>query len=192
MNFLSLAEKSRSCRRFIEDAPVTETDLKWLLECARLSPCGRNAQELRFITVANRDLSARLVALSRWATAIKDWNGPASGERAPAFIAVLIPEKSSDILYIDTGLVSQTINLAANSRNLATCIIMSFDHNEAARLLAPPAGYKIAVIIAVGMPAEQRVLESIPQNGSVAYWRDEKGIHHVPKRSLSELIVKSF
>jgi len=33
------------------------------------------------------------------------------------------------------------------------------------------------------------VLETI-RNNDVKYWRDEKGVHHVPKRTLEEVILR--
>ena len=41
-----------------------------------------------------------------------------------------------------------------------------------------------------GEPAEKVVLEGLPNDGSTKYYRDEQDVHHVPKRSLEELIVE--
>ena len=53
MNFRELAVKARTCRRFYEDQPLTMADLEWLVDCARLAPSAKNAQELRFSLVAH-------------------------------------------------------------------------------------------------------------------------------------------
>ena len=50
-------------------------------------------------------------------------------------------------------------------------------------------GYEIQAVIAIGHPKEQIVLEEIGTDGDVRYWRDEQGVHHVPKRSLAEIIL---
>ena len=44
-------------------------------------------------------------------------------------------------------------------------------------------------MLALGYPKEEVVIERIRYNGSVVYWRDSQGVHHVPKRDLDELIV---
>ncbi len=39
---------------------------------------------------------------------------------------------------------------------------------------------------------EQVVLETIDPNDSIKYWRDDEGIHHVPKRKLEDIIVTVY
>ena len=34
------------------------------------------------------------------------------------------------------------------------------------------------------------VIEDVPPSGDIRYWRDAQGVHHVPKRSLDDLIVE--
>jgi uncharacterized protein YcfL len=34
------------------------------------------------------------------------------------------------------------------------------------------------------------VVEALEPGGDVRYWRDAQGVHHVPKRSLEEIILK--
>lgn len=46
---------------------------------------------------------------------------------------------------------------------------------------------KIMYVIALGKPVEKIVLEEIG-DGDYKYWRDATGTHHVPKRTLEELI----
>jgi hypothetical protein len=33
------------------------------------------------------------------------------------------------------------------------------------------------------------VIEALAESGDFKYWRDEQGIHHVPKRDLDEIII---
>ena len=39
-------------------------------------------------------------------------------------------------------------------------------------------------------PAETVVLDDVEEGGDVGYWRDDAGVHHVPKRRLDELILE--
>lgn len=192
MNFLELVKDARSCRRFDESRPLTQADLNWLLDCARMAPSARNAQDLRFITVLNGSVMQKLFQLTRWAGALKDWNGPQPGERPTAFIAVLMPERGGDLLCYDTGIACQTIQLAATSRGYGACMIQSFDRKAATALLQVPEGLKIALLIGLGVAKEKRVADQMPASGSVAYWRDAQGVHHVPKRAVAELLVMEF
>lgn len=189
MDFFELVTEARSCRRFDESRPLSQSDLEWLVECARRSPCGKNAQDLRFITASGQNVCGKLVEASKWASAIAGWNGPKPGERPTAFIATLAPESSGDLARFDAGIANQTFNLGAASRGWGSCVILSFNHGEAAKLLQLPAGYKISLLIALGFPAEKRVIEDLEPGASFNYWRDEQGVHHVPKRRIEELIV---
>lgn len=192
MDFLELAREARSCRRFEESKPLSFGDLEWLLNCARLSPCARNAQRLRFITINQGEVCQKLFSLTRWAGALKDWGGPKPGERPTAFIAVLMPAEGGDLLWADAGIACQTIQLAATSKGWGACIIFSFDREKSPALLQVPAGYKIALLMGLGVAAEKRVVDNMPPEGSFNYWRDEAGVHHVPKRGLAELILNKF
>lgn len=192
MDFLELVREARSCRRFIESQPLTESDLDYLLECARLAPSGRNAQELRFITVRGPEALGRLFSLTRWAGALKDWGGPHPGERPTAFIAVLMPQRGGDILCFDVGIACQTIQLAAASRGWGACMIYSFERPAARELLKVSDDYKIALLVGLGAALEKRVVDPMPPDGSFAYWRDESMTHHVPKRGLDELVLARF
>lgn len=189
-DFMDLIKETRSCRRFKENEPLDMKDLEWLTECARLSSSARNAQELRFMLVSEQAICNELVGISRWATAIKGWNGPEPGERPTGFIIILAPEKSGDILLYDAGIASQSIQLGAVCRNWASCIILSFDHQKIRDIIEIPDSFKPLLIIALGYPAEKRVLENMKENESHNYWRDEVGVHHVPKILLEDLIIK--
>jgi hypothetical protein len=52
-----------------------------------------------------------------------------------------------------------------------------------------PKKYQIPLIIALGKPKENIIIEEVDSSGDIIYWRDEKMTHHVPKRSLDELII---
>ncbi len=192
MDILQLIKDSRSCRRFDESVPLIQADLNWLLECASFAPSAKNAQELRFMTVLKGAVMEKLFPLTRWAGALKDWNGPQPGERPTAFIAVLMPDRGGDLLCYDTGIACQTIQLAAATRGWGACMIQSFDRKAATGLLQVPEGMKIALLMGLGAAKEIRVADQMPADGSYAYWRDDKGVHHVPKRSVAELLIMEF
>jgi len=48
--------------------------------------------------------------------------------------------------------------------------------------------FKIALVIALGVPVEKVVIDDMAESGSVVYWRDSNQVHHVPKRKFKELI----
>ena len=69
------------------------------------------------------------------------------------------------------------------------CIIASIKRERLAEILKIPEHLKIIQVIALGKPAEEVQIEEM-KNNHIEYWRDEREVHHVPKRSLEELIIK--
>ena len=47
---------------------------------------------------------------------------------------------------------------------------------------------KIDYCIAFGYPKEEVVLEDIPADGDIKYYRDSKQVHHVPKIRIEDVI----
>ncbi|MDR1777453.1 MAG: nitroreductase family protein [Desulfovibrio sp.] len=191
-DFRAVVEAARTCRRFEEDKPLSMADLEWLVECARLAPSARNAQTLRFTLVGPGQTCNELFSLTRWAGALKDWGGPHPGERPTAFVVILMPEDAGELVRFDVGIAAQTIHLAANSKGWGCCMIQSFDHVAVPKLLQIPSGMKPALVLGLGVAKEIRKVAPMPADGSFAYWRDEQGVHYVPKRGIAELIAARF
>ena len=87
--FDALVRRARTCRRFDESMRVPREFLLELAELAHLAPCGANAQRLRFHVVSGSEDCARVFDELAWAGALKDWPGPAEGERPTGYIAIL-------------------------------------------------------------------------------------------------------
>jgi hypothetical protein len=65
----------------------------------------------------------------------------------------------------------------------------SIQRDRLRELLKIPAALDILLVIALGRPRETVVLEEVGPEGSIKYWRDEQGVHHVPKRRLEDIIL---
>ena len=129
-NFQDLVRSSRSYRRFAEDEPLSYGDLAALVNAARFAPSGNNMQTLRFhIAVEPAERSAIFSRL-HWAAQLRDWNGPAAGERPTGYIAVCAPKAlaANPIRLIDTGIAAQTIALAAASRGPGSARTLGAEH----------------------------------------------------------------
>jgi hypothetical protein len=35
-------------------------------------------------------------------------------------------------------------------------------------------------------------IDPLGPDGDIRYWRDDQGVHHVPKRALEEIIIEGF
>ena len=65
---------------------------------------------------------------------------------------------------------------------LGGCFIGAINKDKLRQELNIAPELTILLIIALGEPAEEVVIESTADtNGNIRYWRGEDGIHHVPK-----------
>lgn len=184
-----LVIRNRSCRRFDEQHIVERTTLEQLVDLARLSPSAANLQPLKYILACDPQTNARIFPHLAWAGYLKDWPGPAEGQRPAAYIVVLGDTQITRNVGCDHGIAAQTILLGATEQGLAGCMIGLIAREKLRADLHIPAQYEILLVIALGKRREQAVIEQAADPENIKYWRDEDDIHHVPKRSLAEVIL---
>ena len=180
---------NRSYRRFDEAVALDEATLRELVDLARLSPSAANLQPLKYVLVNSTDAREQVFPCLKWAAALRDWEGPAEGERPSAYIVVLGDTEAAKNFAYDQGIAAQTIMLGAVARGLGGCIMASITRGRLAEVLELDERFEILLVLALGKPVEQVKLEPVGEDGSLTYWRDENQIHHVPKRDLSELVL---
>jgi len=190
MKLKEIIKRSRSYRRFDQKRSIPENILRELVELARFSPSAVNQQALKFMLSNTSKMNDLIFPALKWAGYLKEWNGPGEGERPPAYIVVLGDRKISQVFGCDHGIAAQSILLGAVEKGLGGCMLGSIDMDLLRENLNIPERYQILLVIALGKPAEKVVLEDMEEGGSTEYYRDEKDVHHVPKRTLKELIVR--
>ena len=181
--------KNRSTRRFIENQSIPKQSLKEWINLARLCPSARNAQPLKYIYSNDHETNDRIFPLLQWAGYLEDWDGPEEGERPAAYIIVLGDTSISEAFECDAGIAMQSILLAAREVGYAGCIIGSIDRKKMQKKLKIVSEFKILYVLALGFPGEEIRIEETGEDGNIRYWRDENGIHHVPKRPLKEIQI---
>lgn len=189
MNLKELIFKTRSYRRFDESYRIGAKTLESLIDLARLSASGANKQPLKYLCCNTEEDCEKIFPYIAWAGYLKDWQGPDKGERPSAYIIIIGDKSVSDIFGVDHGIASQSIMLGATEAGLGGCIIGSIKREELHEELSFPDHFEILLILALGKPVENVIVEDL-KDGNVRYWRDENQNHHVPKRSLKDLIIK--
>jgi nitroreductase len=189
MNLTELLQKNRSYRRFHEEERISGAQLEKWIGLARYTASGRNMQPLKYAGSVNPQLNAEIFSNLGWAGYLSEWNGPSVGERPSAYIIVLQDKSISENRYCDDGIAVQTIMLGAVEDGFGGCIIGSVNKAKVAKILKLPDHLEIIWVLALGKPAETVVIEDMTDN-NVKYWRDEKQVHHVPKRKPEELIYQ--
>ncbi len=183
--FADLVRKARTYRRFDESDPIPVETLRGFVDIARIVPCGGNSQRLRYMIVSTPEDRATIFPMLAWAAALKDWPGPAEGERPTGYIVILSEANDGTSL----GIAAQTMQLAATEAGYGACMMGAIKRDEIKKAFNIPESMNVHLVMAIGRPAETVVIEPMPPDGKTAYWRSCDGVHHVPKRSLDDVLV---
>ena len=184
-----LVSRNRSYRRFYQGISIELETLRELVDLARLSASSQNKQPLKYAISNDSRKNALIFSCLAWAKYLKDWAGPAGGERPSAYIVVLGDTEISQSFGYDCGIASQSILLGATEKGLGGCMLASIQRENLRNALGIPLRYEILLVIALGKPREKVVIDKVGPNGDIKYWRDDDDIHHVPKRALDDIII---
>ncbi|MFC1901140.1 nitroreductase family protein [Chloroflexota bacterium] len=184
-----LVLQNRSYRRFDQSVEISMETLKELVDLARNSASATNRQPLKYILSNEPEKNAKVFETVGWAGLLKDWPGPAEGERPSAYIVILLDTEIAQNAGCDHGIAAQSILLGATEKGLGGCMLGSANKDALRKNLSIPEKYDIALVVALGKPGEKVVLETMGEDGSFAYWRDAESVHYVPKRKLDDIII---
>jgi nitroreductase len=187
-----LVRENRSYRRFYQDVAVGRETLRDLVALARLSATASNLQPLKFILSCSPDTNATIFRHLHWAGYLKDWAGPKEGERPAAYVIILGDRSIRKKFSCDHGIAAQTMLLGAVELGLGGCMLARVDQDDLRKALRIPDQYEIQLVVALGKPKETVVIEDLGTDGDIKYFRDAVGVHHVPKRSMDELILREY
>lgn len=180
---------NRSYRRFHEDVAIDMQTLRELVDLGRLSASGSNMQPLKYVLSCDPERNGQVFSTLAWAGYLSDWTGPTEGERPSAYIIILCDTEIRKDPGCDHGIAAQSILLGAAERGLGGCMIGSIKRDELREILEIPNQYEISLTLALGQPKETVVLEDVKPDDDIKYYRDDEDVHHVPKRSLDEIIL---
>jgi nitroreductase len=175
-----LIKKNRTYRRFYEDFEIKRNALEELVDLARLSASAANRQPLKYIISCDKNKNDLIFTTLAWAGYLKP----------SAYIVMLNDTEITKNYWCDPGIAAQSILLGATEKGLRGCIFASVKRDELRSVLKIEERYEILYVLAVGKPREKVVLETVGLEGDIKYWRDSQGVHHVPKRSLKEIILE--
>jgi nitroreductase len=144
-----------SVRKYKKD-DVSDDLIKEVIEAARLAPSANNKQPWKFIVVKDPEKRRKIGEPTTWAKFIKD---------APVLIVGCVTEKSFkmggwyDSSILDIGIAMEHIALQATHLGLGTCWIGDFDEKLVKELLEIPDDIRVAALMTLGYPLENRIPE---------------------------------
>lgn len=160
--FLDLVDKRESTRNF-SDKPVERELVKRCIEAGRLAPSACNSQPWRFHLIENKDLRKELAQ----ATLQKGTGLNKFVLTAPMLVVITVDKGNlrtkvgqmiSGLPYylIDVGIVAEHFCLQATEVGLGTCMIGWFNEKRIKELIQMNRDERIALLIAVGYPSEDK------------------------------------
>lgn len=189
MDLAELVRKNRSYRRYDGKHTVSLQTMRDLVGLARITPSAMNRQPLKYIISCGSDTNARIYETLSWAGSLKDWDGPQPHERPTAYVVILVDKDLNPNAGNDTGIAAQTMLLAAVEMGLGGCMVGAINRPALTEVLSIPEGLEPGLVLAIGKPVEEVVLEDAEPGGSVTYYRRPDQSHHVPKRTMGEILV---
>jgi len=160
MNFMEIAEKRQSCRRYDTQRPVEEEKLQAILRAGQLAPSACNGQPYHF-TVCKGE-AAKTVAIATKGTGLNHFV-----EQAPVMIVVSEEPyvasaalgarlKGNDYRSIDIGIAAAYLTAEAAAQGLGTCILGWFDDEKIREVCH--LQFQVRLVICVGYPASEEKL----------------------------------
>lgn len=140
---MDLAEKRFSARKFTSEQ-VSESDMRYILEAARLAPSACNRQPWRFFVAQSDEAKTRLRRCYQ-----REWFAT-----APAYIVCASLKNECWVRGgdgkphgdIDVAIAAEHICLAAADRGLGTCWVCNFDVGEMRNFLSDDSLEAVAII----------------------------------------------
>ena len=187
-----LIKKNRSVRGYDNSRDVTIEELREMVDCARLSASSVNMQPLKYILVNTVDGKARVLKQVSFAAKLSTLKLPHRGSEPMAYIVICQDEqisKSETGFLRDVGIAAQSITLAAAELGLGACLLGYFSPQKLAQTLGLSENLRPQLVVSLGKSVEDIRIVEIEEGESTDYYRDEAGIHYVPKRKLDDVII---
>ncbi|MBW2978288.1 nitroreductase family protein [Candidatus Woesearchaeota archaeon] len=180
--------KKRTIRLFKQE-PVDYKILEKCIDAARQSSSARNSQPLEYIIIDNKETLKNILPLLNFGGFISEDKKAKKGYEPTAVIIIIVKSGSEDYYKYDVGIAAQNIALVAFENNIGCCMMGAVQKEEIKKALNVPDDYFVDLAIALGYPTEQPVAEETSKEPE--YYRDEKGILHIPKRKLKEVVHRN-
>jgi nitroreductase len=147
---IDLIKSRRSIRQYTNQ-PVTDEQVRLLLEAAMAAPSGSALDPWHFIVVRNAETRAKLAATHTFSDMCT---------RAPIVVAICGDEKISHHWIADSAAATENLLLAATSLGLGAVWVGIYPRAEresyVRQVLGVPDNVRILCLVPVGHPAEEK------------------------------------
>lgn len=190
MDIYNFIKSRRTIRKFKQDR-LTKEQLAKYIDAARVAPSAANIQPLKYVAVVSREMTEKIFPLVKWAGYLAPMYNPKEGERPTAYVVVCADTTIRKSGYdMDIGAAVENMMLCALADNVGACWMASIDRDEIRKLLDIPETLEISCVVALGYLAETPK-EAEVENGDIKYYLGESDTLYVPKRAMSEIVIKT-
>lgn len=183
----TLLRKNRSHRGYDTSYVVSMRQLRTIVSVNDKIPSSKNWQILRFKLLDAASGGKDFCKLLRLGALLPELHLPLPGTEPQAFIVICTTVPVNRSVDIDLGIALQSMALKAVEIGLNALIIRAFNPQEIKQVLG--LGLEPVAVLAVGKGAETIVLDEVPAGSDLSYYRDEDGVHHVPKIRVDDLLL---
>jgi len=145
MDLFETVERRRSIRKFRPN-PISDKDLKKILEAGRLAPSGGNRQPWSFIVVRKPETKKKLAAVANLQRFIADAD--------TVLIALGDPAVSKSLYKQDPMIAIEHMVLASTALGYGTCWIGAFNENDVKEIAKVPENMTVIALLPIGVPDE--------------------------------------
>jgi nitroreductase len=139
--------------------PLTDDEVRAIVDTARKTGSSKNTQRWDFVTVCDQASLQRLSGCSMYAKHL-----PSAGAAIAQVVDAPNPDHARSVLW-DLGRAAQNITLAAWDMGIGSCPITVQDFDLVADVLRLPPDKQCQYLIALGWPANPEDLTRPPQAG---------------------------
>ena len=165
MNFLELAARRQSARKYVPGRRIPREILDRCLEAARLAPSACNSQPWSFMVA---DEPEQVRALAEEACGHAPYGMNRFAREASALVAVVTEKmklaarlgaqfRGVQYSLVDLGSACEHLVLQAAEDGVASCWLGWFDEGAVKRRLGIPRGKKVDLLICLGYAADETV-----------------------------------
>ena len=148
----------RNVRDYRSD-PVSAADLDRIAEAAWRAPSASNRQHWDFVIVTDPEQLRELATV---------WRGAAHIAKAPAAIALVVPEPEDERTHVvdqyDLGQATLAMAVAAADLGIGTGHSSVGEQEKARAILGVPEGYVVSFLLGIGYPADRPLKPIVKPN----------------------------
>lgn len=163
MELIQMMQNRRSVRKYTEE-PVSEENLKKVIQAGLLSESGKALRPWEFVVVRNKETLKKMVDCRAGKAKML--------EGADCAVVVLGDSDKTDVWTEDCSVAMTNMHLMADSLGLGSCWLQGRlrtaedgrDTEDFLRdILGYPANYKLQAVLVLGMPAEHAPAYSLDE-----------------------------